>query len=171
MLISRLLAALAAVGGVVLAQPTDDEKSLRAAGLSPGASVIFTTAGAPRWNDFGAPRPGIVVNVATERDVQVTVSLPHRGNPHGRGRSRVDDVSQVQYCIKKDIPFLAQNGGNGWADTFHLGKRGVLINMRALNQTSFSSDKKKATVQGGAAVQDVINAAYTNGVQVVTGSE
>lgn len=41
--------------------------------LSGNASVIESISGAPRWSDFEGPRPGIVVNVATEKDVQETV--------------------------------------------------------------------------------------------------
>lgn len=62
-------------------------------------------------------------------DVQVTVRIvlsvadvrpyPYPTNSH----------NQVQYCIENDIPFLAQNGGNGWATTFKLDKSGIIINL------------------------------------------
>jgi hypothetical protein len=43
--------------------------------LSPSATIVNNTSGAPRWSDFRAPTPGVVVNVASENDVLVTVSL------------------------------------------------------------------------------------------------
>ena len=88
--------------------------------------------------------------------------------PYSEERSL--DAAQVQYCIKHDIPFLAQNGGSGWADTFHLGKRGVLINLRALNATTLAADKNSATIGGGASVAEVMDAAYASGAQILTGN-
>ena len=41
--------------------------------LSNGASIVHNTPTAPRWSEFHAPRPGTVVNVATEEDVLTTV--------------------------------------------------------------------------------------------------
>jgi hypothetical protein len=41
--------------------------------LSKGASISHSSSAAPRWSEYGAPAPGIVVNVATEKDVLVTV--------------------------------------------------------------------------------------------------
>ena len=66
------------------------------------------------------------------------------------------------------MPFLAQNGGNGWADTFSLGKYGVLINLASLNKVIISSDKKQATIGGGASVSDTIAAANAAGALVMT---
>lgn len=43
--------------------------------LSPGAIVTGNISSAPRWSDYNAPQPGTVVNVATEHDVQKTVSM------------------------------------------------------------------------------------------------
>ncbi|MCJ1358215.1 MAG: hypothetical protein MMC33_008214 [Icmadophila ericetorum] len=116
-------------------------------GLSQNASI--SNIRPPRWSDYDAPTPGVVVNVATENDVLVT----------------------VQFCIAENIPFLAQNGGHGWSSTLdNLMQNGVLINLRGLNSVTFSADKTKATVGGGAIISDVINAAYAEGVQVETGN-
>jgi FAD/FMN-containing dehydrogenase len=68
------------------------------------------------------------------------------------------------------VPFLAQNGGIGWAKTFSLGKYGVLIDLAALNKVSISSDKKVATIGGGASVGDTIAAANAAGALVITGN-
>jgi FAD/FMN-containing dehydrogenase len=78
--------------------------------------------------------------------------------------------SQVKYCTQNHIPFLTQNGGNGWAKTFNLGKTGVLINMAGLNAITFTGDKKQATIGGGAIIGDVIPAANAAGALVITGN-
>lgn len=43
--------------------------------LSPGATVSSAANTPPRFSDYKAPKPGIIVNVATEEDVRVTVKL------------------------------------------------------------------------------------------------
>lgn len=79
-------------------------------------------------------------------------------------------IQQVKYCAKAGIPFLAQNGGNGWAKQFHLGSNGVLINLAGLNAVSISADKKTATIGGGAIINQTIAAANAAGVLVQTGN-
>ncbi|KAI0454137.1 hypothetical protein F5B21DRAFT_514904 [Xylaria acuta] len=118
--------------------------------LSPqlSKSNLISTAAPARWSDFDAPDPGVVVNVRTESDV----------------------IATVKFCTKRNIPFLAQNGGNGWATTFHLGKKGVLINLAALNQVTFNADKTQATIGGGSTVSNTINKAYAAGALVLTGN-
>lgn len=102
-----------------------------------------------RWNDVGAPTPNVIVNVTSEKDV----------------------AAVVKYCVEADIPFLAQNGGNGWATTtFNLGTNGVLINLAGLNAVTISKDKKQAVVGGGAIIGDTIAAADAAGVLVLTGN-
>ena len=49
--------------------------------LSPHASIVYNTTGAPRWSVFDAPTPGAVVNVVTEHDVLVTVSRIYKTPP------------------------------------------------------------------------------------------
>lgn len=41
--------------------------------LSANASISHSPSDAQRWNEFGAPKPGTVVKVATESDVVATV--------------------------------------------------------------------------------------------------
>ena len=41
--------------------------------LSLNATISHQISSAPRWSEYHAPHPGMVVNVATERDVQVVV--------------------------------------------------------------------------------------------------
>lgn len=78
--------------------------------------------------------------------------------------------SQVKYCTKNRIPFLAQNGGVAWAKTFNLGSNGVLINLAGLNAVTFSQDKRQATIGGGAQIGEVIPAADAAGALVITGN-
>lgn len=35
----------------------------------------------------------------------------------------------MKFCNSSSLTFLAQNKGNGWADTFNLGSCGILINI------------------------------------------
>ncbi|KAL8710771.1 MAG: hypothetical protein Q9220_004789, partial [cf. Caloplaca sp. 1 TL-2023] len=69
---------------------------------------------------------------------------------------------QVQYCNRRNITFLVQSRGNGWADTFHLGDCGLLINLAGLDSITINESKDRAIVQGGALVQDMNTAAYGN---------
>ncbi|KAI4243012.1 MAG: hypothetical protein L6R40_003703 [Gallowayella cf. fulva] len=101
---------------IALACPTLNEiKNDLDVNLSTGSSITSRADDAPRWSLYGAPRPVLFVKVASERDVAKT----------------------VRYCNKMNITFLAQSQGNGWADTFHLGKCGLLINMAGLNKIQF----------------------------------
>ncbi|KAK2740307.1 hypothetical protein FQN57_006187 [Myotisia sp. PD_48] len=120
--------------------------------LSSGASIDNNNSNAPRWSLYGAPNPGAVVNVATEQDVLET------------------SLDQVRFCKQKDIPYLAQNGGHGWATTFHLGEEGLIINLRLLNAVSFNNDKTQVKIGGGAIMSDLVEAAYANGVLIPTGT-
>ena len=44
--------------------------------LSPNATISHQKSSAPRWSEYHAPYPGTIVDVATERDVQVVVRSP-----------------------------------------------------------------------------------------------
>ncbi|KAH8586972.1 hypothetical protein B0O99DRAFT_699490 [Bisporella sp. PMI_857] len=112
------------------------------------ATATITHNGTVRWSEFDAPTPGTIVNVATEKDVQVT----------------------IKYCVSKGVPFLAQNGGHGWINSFNLKQNGVVVNLRGLNAVEFNRDRTQVTLQGGASVGEVINAAYANNAQVLTGN-
>lgn len=137
-------AAMAAAAAIDLAARSvaDDLQSLARA-----SSVAVQLR--ERWNDIDAPIATVVVNATCEQEIS--------------------DV--VKYCVQKKIPFVAQNGGNGWATgQFNLGSTGVLINLAGLNQVSISADKKTATIGGGAIISDVVAAADAAGVLVQTGN-
>ncbi|KAL1980340.1 hypothetical protein VTN96DRAFT_4243 [Rasamsonia emersonii] len=115
--------------------------------LSPGASVSCNTT-VPRWSEYDQPTPGTVVTVSTEDDVAVA----------------------VQYAVKNNIDFLAQNGGNGWSTTLgNLNQCGLLINLRNLNQITFHAPDQ-ATVQAGASISEVVDAAWANNARIYTGT-
>lgn len=44
--------------------------------LSPGSSISDSIASAPRWSLYGAPAPAIIVTVAAQSDVALTVHVP-----------------------------------------------------------------------------------------------
>ena len=134
--------------------------------LSKQASIVHTSSAIPRWSDYEAPDPGTVVNVATENDVLVTVRTV---TPFSCCHCFADKM-QVQYCISKNIRFLAQNGGNGWSTTFNIGKNDLVINLRGIRQITFNTAKTEVALQGGALVSEVVDAAYANGAQVLTGN-
>jgi hypothetical protein len=84
------------------------------------------------------PHYSVVVEVGTESDVQLTVSLAHRYN----------------------IPFLVVSGTHGWTETLNKLPYGIQINMRKLNSTTVSSDGKTALVQGGALQYEVTRSLF-----------
>ncbi|KAN0072890.1 hypothetical protein V8E54_009004 [Elaphomyces granulatus] len=103
---------------------------------------------ATRWSEYAAPRPGAVINVATEADVQKT----------------------VQWAVKNGVQFLAQTGGHGWTITWNLGEPNVIINLRRLNKVSVKLNEGYAIIGGGALVHEVIDAAYAAKAHVVVGN-
>ncbi|RYC59723.1 hypothetical protein CHU98_g6474 [Xylaria longipes] len=109
---------------------------------------LISAVSPPRWSSFDAPLPGAVVNVQTELDVAAT----------------------VKYCTAEGIPFLAQNGGIGWARPLDLGRDGVLINLARLNQVTFNADRTQATIGGGTNISNVIAHAYAAGALIETGN-
>ncbi|KAJ0161522.1 6-hydroxy-D-nicotine oxidase [Colletotrichum tanaceti] len=135
---------VAAVSALAVRAPTiaEDLKAL----VSTSSSVAVNLRA--RWSTFNAPSPAVVVNVTTEKDVAVV----------------------VKYCSRRGIPFVAQNGGNGWGKTFDLGCDGVVINLAALNAVTFSNSKTEATIGGGAIIGETMQAANKAGVLVPTGN-
>ena len=76
----------------------------------------------------------------------------------------------MKYCTTHNIPFLAQNGGHGWIDSFDLHKNGVIINLAKLNAVKFNANKTQARIGGGTLVSQAIDSAYATGVQLQTGN-
>jgi FAD/FMN-containing dehydrogenase len=85
--------------------------------------TLQVTASTPRLS----PDYSVVVEVATEIDVQTTVKLASHFN----------------------IPFLAISGGHAWTNTLKDFPYGIQINMRKLNTTLLSRNGSTAIVGGG----------------------
>ncbi|KAJ4365116.1 hypothetical protein N0V83_008734 [Neocucurbitaria cava] len=144
MRVLSLLTLVSAVSALAVRQP-DVASDLKSLVSTPSSVSVDIRA---RWSEFGAPLPAVVVRVTAEKDIAVI----------------------VKYCTKLGVPFLAQNGGIGWANTFNLGKYGVLIDLSGLNTVVISADKKVATIGGGASIGDTIAAANAAGALVITGN-
>ncbi|GAP93089.1 putative FAD binding domain-containing protein [Rosellinia necatrix] len=97
-----------------------------------------------RWSDYAAPQPGLVVTVGHEDDVAKIITVAN----------------------KKGAPFLIQSGANGWANTFKLDSRGIIIDVSNLKGITFNTDKSQVTIQTGVTNEDVINAAWNNNARV-----
>ncbi|KAK1691064.1 hypothetical protein BDP55DRAFT_724625 [Colletotrichum godetiae] len=120
--------------------------------LSPNASVVlpnepifddFTS----RWRDWHAPDVGVVVNVFTENDIQVT----------------------IRYANEQGLPFLARSGGHGATESLSLAKNVVSIDLRGMSQVIIAENGEIATIGGGASVKEVVNTLWAAGKQTVTG--
>ncbi|KAF3491549.1 FAD binding domain-containing protein [Arthroderma uncinatum] len=136
------------LGSFVLGLSLDDVRSELGPQLSGSAVVSENGRDFARWSDYHAPTAGVVVTVACEQDVAVT----------------------VQYCIEHEIQFLAQAGTHGFTTTIDLDDDGILINLRQLNSVTFNDDKTEVTVGGGALISEVIEAASSNNTLVATGN-
>lgn len=115
--------------------------------LSKGATITFPWDA--RWDDLQvrgssprvSPDYNVVVEVATEADVQTTVALANRF----------------------DIPFLAVTGGHGWTNTLNRLPFGIQINMRKLNTTTLSRDGKTAVIGGGTMQYEITRSLFASG--------
>ncbi|KAF1942364.1 FAD binding domain-containing protein [Clathrospora elynae] len=145
MKVLSLIVSFAAAVSALAVKQTDVASDLKHMVSSP-SSVSFDLRA--RWSDYNAPMPAVVVKVQSEKDI----------------------VTVVKYCTKKGLPFLAQNGGVGWAKTFSLGKWGVVMDLASLNNVTIAADKKTATIGGGASISDTIAAADMAGALIITGN-
>ncbi|EPS36465.1 hypothetical protein H072_10033 [Dactylellina haptotyla CBS 200.50] len=115
--------------------------------LSEGANIALTSAATPRWSDYQAPKAQIVVSVSSENDI----------------------VETVKYCIENNLKFLAQTSGHGWANTWTLDQKDVIINLRGLNSVKVDKQQMTVTVGGGAIIKEIMGEVYNNQMHVVTG--
>ncbi|KAM4060379.1 FAD binding domain-containing protein [Hirsutella rhossiliensis] len=163
MSISRLVALLLANSAVALtatqhltSQPRlDVEKTLvkhLAPRLSKDATIVLPSSpiAGPLLERATSPRisPGyaVIVEVATESDVQQTIKYANR---HG-------------------MPFLAVCGGHGAPSTLNRLKNGIQINMRKMNNTRLHSDGQTAKVGGGTLQHELTAALFSHGKQTAT---
>ncbi|KIM94075.1 hypothetical protein OIDMADRAFT_136488 [Oidiodendron maius Zn] len=121
--------------------------------LSPGAAIVFP--GSPEFliatdrdNEEDPPTFSVIVEVATESDVQET----------------------VRYANSNDIPFLATTGLHGGTITLGNLQQGINIYMRKMNSTTIAADGRSATFGGGILGLEVRDALWAAGKQTVTGA-
>lgn len=121
--------------------------SALSAQLSDEASITFP--GGADWDTLQlrasspriSPHYSVVVQVATESDVQATVTLANRFN----------------------IPFLAISGAHGWTKSLNKLPYGIQINMRKLNTTTHHPDGNTAVVGGGTIQYEITRALFAKG--------
>jgi hypothetical protein len=137
--------------------------------LDGAASINFRddpefNANTLRWSGFAAPQPGAVINVATENDVQKTVSGIRFEYSVFMAEivraDRVADEIQVQWAVQNGIKFVATNGTHGWTINWNITESDVIINLRHLNSVAVNLKEGYAIIEAGALVHEVIEAAY-----------
>ncbi|KAF2853831.1 FAD-binding domain-containing protein [Plenodomus tracheiphilus IPT5] len=121
--------------------------------LTKGATVTFPWDA--RWDELQvrgssprvSPSYSVVIEVASESDVQATVFTANHFN----------------------IPFLAVSGTHGWTRTLDRLPYGIQINLRRLNTTTLSRDGKTANVGGGTLQYEITRSLFAKGKYAVTG--
>ncbi|KAJ2990403.1 hypothetical protein NUW58_g2969 [Xylaria curta] len=131
--------------GLSLSQPAcgGNWASLVEKSLSPKTS-IQCDGDNQRWSDYAAPKAGAVVIVGDENDV----------------------AKIIVAASKTNTSFLIQSGGNGWANTFKLDSRGIIIDISSLKAITFNAKKTQVTFQAGVTNKDLIDAAWNNNARV-----
>jgi hypothetical protein len=131
--------------------------------LSQGASIDVKgdenyTQTAARWSEYQTPKPGAVVNIGCEADIEATV----RGSNMAFPRPTKADTMQVKWATARKVPFCAQSGAHGSSTWFKLDSSGIVINMRKLNTVEVDMEKKEAVLGGGVVMLDVLKAGKQN---------
>lgn len=133
--------------------------------LSQNASIILP--GSPlfenatlRWQEWRDPNINVVVEVATESDVQETV----RASTIYR-KSVPADFKQIKYANAHDIDFLAMSGGHGAIYSLGDVHHGVEIWMHKLNTMSISDSGDIAKIGGGVLSKDLVDYLWALGKQ------
>lgn len=133
--------------------------------LSPNAAIIFPGSAeflvaTDRDNEQNPPTYAVVVEVATESDVQETVRVLFPG-----GLEQKLTTTQVRYANGNDIPFLATAGLHGGTSTLGNLQQGINIRLRKMNSTSIAADGLSATFGGGILGLEVRDALWAAGKQ------
>ncbi|PYH41618.1 putative FAD-dependent oxygenase [Aspergillus saccharolyticus JOP 1030-1] len=120
--------------------------------LSPGARIILPNntdfeLATYRWSTFAQPRFTVVVEVATERDVEET----------------------VKYANDQKLPFLAVSGAHAFTASLANFHYGIEIWLHRLDWTFVSEDGDTATIGGGILTGHLIEALWRKAKYAVTG--
>jgi FAD/FMN-containing dehydrogenase len=105
------------------------------------------TDGTTLWNGAITRRPEIVVQPASQREVQ----------------------DLVRYARKKALPIAVRAGGHDWAGRA-LTEGGVVIDMSLMRSVTVDANTGTATLGGGARASDVAVAAQRHGLAPATGA-
>ncbi|RDW63408.1 hypothetical protein BP6252_10953 [Coleophoma cylindrospora] len=121
--------------------------------LSSDATIIFPGSAeflvaTDRDNEQAPPTYAVVVEVATESDVQAT----------------------VRYANRHNISFLATTGLHGGTSALGNLQQGINVRMRKMNATTIAADGLSATFGGGILSLEVRDALWAAGKQTVTGA-
>ncbi|KAH6629086.1 hypothetical protein C7974DRAFT_393811 [Boeremia exigua] len=103
-------------------------------------------AATQRWSAVDAPSYSVIVQVATEADVQKTIKHANRANK----------------------PFLAISGGHGQTTSVGGMRDGIGISLAQLDRISIAIDGHSVTIGGGVQNDDLIAALAARGKQTVT---
>ncbi|KAB5582982.1 hypothetical protein GE09DRAFT_1181872 [Coniochaeta sp. 2T2.1] len=120
--------------------------------LSPESSIVSASDAkfaslTSRWREHLAPVPSVVVQAASEADVQHI----------------------VRYAAKHDIPFVARAGGHGATAALGTVQNAIQIDIRPLDHVKVSEDGNSAKIGGGADIKGVVTALEKLGKRAVTG--
>ncbi|KAI0138889.1 FAD-binding domain-containing protein [Xylariaceae sp. FL1272] len=120
--------------------------------LSAGASVLGPgdEGFAPlvsRWREYHAPSVAVLVQAATESDIQYA----------------------VRYANQNDMPFFARSGGHGATKALGLATNALQIDLRKMNEVKIAKDGKSARIGGGANIKQVVDVLENVGKRTVTG--
>ncbi|KAF8847502.1 FAD-binding domain-containing protein [Acephala macrosclerotiorum] len=114
--------------------------------ILPGSSQFVNAT--LRWQEWRDPNITVVVEVATESDVQET----------------------IKYANAHDIDFLAMSGGHGAIYSLGDMHHGIEIWMHKLSSISISASGDTAIIGGGVLQKDLVDYLWAAGKQAVTGT-
>lgn len=116
--------------------------------LSPDANILLPGSrgyefGTDRWNPWKAPKFDVVIEVATEIDVE----------------------QAVRYSNQQNKPFLAVSGGHGGTMALADVENGVGIWLHRLKDVEIATDGNSARIGGGIPSGELVSKLWTEGKQ------
>lgn len=105
----------------------------------PGSAGFHTST--ERWNSHITPTFAVVVEVATEADVQAT----------------------IRWANNATLPFLAVTGGHGVVQSLHAFREGVGIWMRGMKAVNVLEGGETARIEGGVLSGEMVHELWGRG--------
>jgi hypothetical protein len=160
-----LLVTLAAAASVFLGVLSGEDDLV--ASLSERARVLYPntenfTAASSRWSRAKSPSYSLIVQVATEADVQKTVSLWLQDFDGGT------DSLEIIYANEKRVPFLAVSGGHGTTSELANAKDAIGIRFNQMRNITIVDDGQAVLIEGGVRTGDLLPYLWTRGKQTMT---